>query len=170
MDTTFNAGARPAAVFPSMTVSTLLTLILAGCAATIAFDFYGQSISPLLGFATLAPIGLAQGVLNTLFDAGSRPAAYLLHFLAGLIFYPAGWLLVVEPLRRAFLPKVHWAPVAVVYGILLWVFALYILAHLVVGMAPFLGFSGITWVAFVGHILFAVVAAAVVDWRDRGTA
>ena len=53
------------------------------------------------------------------------------------------------------------------YGVLLWVFALYVMAHLIAGNPPFLGFTGITWVALVGHVLFALVAAAIVRWRDR---
>ena len=46
-----------------------------------------------------------------------------------------------------------------VYGIALWVFALYIMASLIAGNKPFLGFSGITWVALWGHIVYAVVMA-----------
>lgn len=56
------------------------------------------------------------------------------------------------------------------YGIALWVFALYFMAHLVAGNPAFLGFTGITWVALAGHILFAVVAAIVerarADWTQ----
>jgi hypothetical protein len=40
------------------------------------------------------------------------------------------------------------------------------MAHLVAGNPAFLGFTGITWVALVGHVLFALVAAWVVAWRD----
>ena len=30
----------------------------------------------------------------------------------------------------------------------------------------FLGFTGITWAALAGHVLFAIVAAMVVRWRE----
>ena len=40
------------------------------------------------------------------------------------------------------------------------------LAHLVAGMKPFLGFTGITWVALVGHVLFGVVVVGVARLRE----
>ena len=58
------------------------------------------------------------------------------------------------------------AGVAVIYGIVLWIFALYIMASLIAGQPAFLGFTGITWVALAGHVLFAIIAAMVVRWRD----
>lgn len=44
-------------------------------------------------------------------------------------------------------------------------FALFVLAHLVLGMPAFLGFSGITWAALVGHVIYAGVLAAAVEAR-----
>ena len=57
--------------------------------------------------------------------------------------------------------------VAAIYGIGLWVFALYIMAHLVVDMKPFLGFTGITWVALVGHIVYAMVFYGAWEWAKK---
>ena len=42
---------------------------------------------------------------------------------------------------------------------------LYVMAHLVAGNPAFLGFIQLTWVALVGHILFAWVIAFVVRLR-----
>ena len=151
---------------PPISLATLWTMVLAGCVATVAFDYFGQSLSPMLGFANLAPIPLANNIVAVLTGEGSRPAAHLLHYLAGVVAYPVGWIWIVRPLGRRFVPWLHWLPLSVLYGAALWVLALYILAHLVAGNPPFLGFSGITWVALAGHILFAVVAAAVVRWRQ----
>lgn len=53
------------------------------------------------------------------------------------------------------------------YAVALWVFALYVIAHLVAGNPAFLGFGGITWVALAGHVLFTLVAAGVVRWREN---
>jgi len=61
---------------------------------------------------------------------------------------------------------VPWLASAVLYGVILWVFALYFMAHLIAGNAAFLGWTGITWVALVGHVVFAVVAAIVVRVRE----
>lgn len=144
---------------------TLFTLLSAGAIATVAFDTFGQALSPLFGFAKLAPVGLANSTLKTLFGAAPGGAAYLLHMLTGVVFYTLGYFLIARPVQKAVMPGLHWSVTATVYGVALWVFALYIMAHLVAGMPAFLGFSGITWVALWGHILFALVAAAVIELR-----
>ncbi len=142
---------------------TILTLLGAGALATVAFDAFGQGLSPLLGYAKLAPVGLASSTLKQVFGASPSGAAYLLHVATGLIAYTLGYFLLARPIQRAIMPSLHWSVTAVVYGVVLWVFALYIMAHLVAGMPAFLGFRGITWVALWGHILFALVAAAVIE-------
>ncbi len=134
-----------------------LQMLLAGALATVAFDFFGQSLSPGLGFANLAPVPLANQVWQTLFGVRWTPAAQFLHYFAGLVAYPLGWMLIVEPLRRAVLPQFPVYGASVLYGIGLWIFALYFMAHLIAGNPAFLGFTGITWVALVGHIGFALV-------------
>lgn len=144
----------------------LFTMLLAGAVATVAFDFFGQSLSPALGFANLAPVPLANNVIETLFGQPWRPGAEFLHYFAGLVAYPLGWMLIARPLADRFALGLPLWISAVLYGVLLWVFALYVMAHLIAGNPPFLGFTGITWVALVGHVLFALVAAAIVRWRD----
>lgn len=138
-------------------------ILTAGALATIAFDLFGQGLSPLFGFAKLAPVGLANGTLNAVFGAPPKGAADALHIMTGLLAYPLGYLLVARPVATKILPSLHWSLVAIGYGIGLWVFALYGMAHLVAGLKPFLGFTGITWVALWGHILFALVAAWVLE-------
>ncbi|QUJ76506.1 hypothetical protein KDD17_16800 [Sulfitobacter albidus] len=142
---------------------TLFTLLAAGSIATIAFDAYGQGISPAIGMAKLAPVGLANATLNTVFGSVPSGMAYLLHMLTGTVFYVLGYFLVARPLQRAVLPQLHWSVTAALYGLGLWIFALYIMAHLVAGMPAFLGFTGITYVALYGHVLYALVAAWVIE-------
>ncbi|WP_187428233.1 hypothetical protein ROLI_003800 [Roseobacter fucihabitans] len=146
---------------------TILSILTAGAFATIAFDVFGQALSPLFGYAKLAPVGLAGATLKSVFGAAPSGAAHLLHTLTGLIFYVIGYFAIARPLQRAVLPQLHWSITATVYGIALWVFALYGMAHLVAGMKPFLGFTGIAWVALWGHIIYAVVAAAVLELRGE---
>lgn len=138
-------------------------ILTAGALATIAFDLFGQGLSPLFGFAKLAPVGLANGTLTAVFGSAPQGAADALHIMTGLVAYPLGYLLVARPIAAKILPRLHWSLVAIGYGIGLWVFALYGVAHLVAGLKPFLGFTGITWVALWGHILFAFVAAWVLE-------
>ncbi|MEM7488807.1 MAG: hypothetical protein AAF390_06745 [Pseudomonadota bacterium] len=147
------------------TTSTALTVLIAGAFATIAFDLFGQGLAPLAGQAKLAPVGLAQSTLQTLFASVPKGAAHTLHVLTGLIAYPLGYLLIARPLAAKVVPWMHWSLVAAAYGVGLWIFALYVMAHLVAGMPAFLGFSGITWVALWGHVLFGLVAAAVIETR-----
>ncbi len=150
---------------PRLDAGTIWTVLLSGCVATIAFDFFGQSLSPILGFANLAPVPLANAVIGVLFGETYTPGAHFLHYLAGLVAYPVGWLVVAQPLARIFAPRLPWWIAASAYGVALWVFALYVMAHLVAVNPAFLGFTGITWVALAGHVIFALVAAAVMRWR-----
>ncbi len=143
------------------------TMILAGAVATVAFDYFGQSLSPMLGFAGLAPVPLANSVIKAIFGSTYDPGAQLLHYVAGLIAYPFGLMFVAEPLAKRFAPRLSWLAVAAVYGVGLWIFALFIMAHLIAGLPAFLNFTGIAWVALIGHVLFAIVAALVVRWRGN---
>ncbi len=144
-------------------MKTLWTLLIAGALGTVAFDFFGQALAPALGYAKLAPVGLAGGTLKAVFGVNPTGFAYGLHILTGLLAYPIGYMFIARPIQRKVLPILPWFATAVVYGIGLWVFALYGMAHLVAGMKPFLGFTGITWVALWVHIVFAVVAAFVIE-------
>lgn len=147
----------------TLTLRTITTVLTAGAFGTIAFDFFGQALSPLLGYAKLAPVGLAGATLKSVFGANPAGAAHLVHTLTGLVLYAVGYFAIARPVQRAILPNLHWSITAVVYGVALWVFALYFMAHLVTGNKPFLGWTGITWVALWGHIVYALVAAAIME-------
>ena len=151
---------------PGINAATLMTVILAGAVATVAFDFFGQSLSPMLGFANLAPVPLANNVIRVIFGETYGPGAHLLHYLAGMVAYPVGWMFIAKPIAEKLTPGLPWLVTSAVYGVALWVFALYFMAHLIAGNPAFLNFTGITWVALVGHVIFAVVAAWVVAWRE----
>lgn len=159
-------------IFPNIgdnrLTDSIVTMLLAGSCATVAFDFFGQSVSPMLGFANLAPVPLANNVIQVLFGQTYRPGAEFLHYFAGLVAYPAGWMLIGRPLAARFSVPGRWLFPAIAYGVVLWIFALYVMAHLVAGNPAFLAFSGITWVALAGHVIFAVVVALIDDLRmDR---
>ncbi|MEM9010702.1 MAG: hypothetical protein AAGE18_05700 [Pseudomonadota bacterium] len=92
--------------------------------------------------------------------------SHFVHFvMVGLIAYPLGWILFARPAWLAVAPGLHWIVPGLVYGVALWVFALYFMAHLIAGNPPFLGFGNITWVALVGHVLFALTVAGIVEAR-----
>lgn len=149
-----------------ITPRTLGTVLSAGAIATLAFDIFGQGLSPLFGQARLAPTGLAGATIKSIFGATPKGAAHLLHFATGIVFYAVGYFAIARPLQRRVLPNLHWTITAALYGVTLWIFALYGMAHLVAGMKPFLGWTGITWVALWGHVIYALVAAWVMEAQD----
>lgn len=152
---------------PAITVQTLVTLFVAGAVATAAFDLFGQVLAPFTGNSALAPVGLATGAWKVVFGEGYKPGGYLLHLMAGLIAYPAGWMFFWQPLQKRLAPAMPWLVSATLYGVALWVFALFFMAHLFVGLPAFLGWSNITWVALAGHVVFAIAAAGVARWDIR---
>lgn len=151
----------------STLTSKIWTVISAGALATIAFDFFGQALSPLFGYAKLAPVGLAQGTVKAVFGVAPKGIGDAVHIMTGLLVYSLGWLMVARPIQQRVLPNLHWSLTAIAYGIGLWIFALYGVAHLIAGNKPFLGFTGITWVALWGHILYALVLAAVLEYMPK---
>jgi len=136
-------------------------MFISGFFATIAFDLWGQMISPSLGLAKLSPHGLAQSLLKTFGLSGNTFSGYFVHFyFVGLIGYPIGWLMVFRPVwNKVGLPSMPFVASAV-YGFGLWVFAIGGIT-MIAGLPFFLGFTGITWVALVGHVLYGIVMVAV---------
>lgn len=163
--------------FPRIDGYAFWTILVSGAFATLAFDLFGQTISPMLKSvlspymgAKLAPVGLANQSLGVLTGLGAKfisanGIGHLMHLITGLTLYPIGYMFVARPISLKVAPFVPWWGTAIVYGVVLFVFALYIMAHLVAGNPPFLGWGGITWVALWGHIVFALVVAGFVRVR-----
>jgi hypothetical protein len=102
------------------------------------------------------------------FGLESRLVGEFIHLIVGVLFYPLGYLYVARPVARIVTPFLPWWLWGVGFGIGLWVFALYVMAHLIAGLPAFLGFIPLTFASLGGHILFGVIVAAVVHWRERG--
>lgn len=159
--TTIPSETRLAHSVPAVNFRTLGLMFISGFFATIAFDLWGQVLSPALGFATLSPHGLARSLLGSLGLPASDFAGYFVHFyVVGLIGYPIGWLFVFAPLWQRVVGNTHWLLPSAIYGFGLWVFAIGGITT-VAGLPFFLNFSGITWVALVGHVLYGIVLVAV---------
>ncbi len=159
------ASGTKASFLPAPDRQVLIALALSGVAASIAFDVFGQLLSPAAVFVELAPVALAELVIAKLFGVSTTGGAYVLHFLTGLLFYPLGYLFVARPVARAFAPRTPWWVVGVIYGVITWLWAVYVMAYLVAGLPAFFVFSEFTWVALVCHVLFGWVAAAVIRAR-----
>ncbi|BBK32428.1 hypothetical protein EDC65_1226 [Stella humosa] len=154
-------AARP--VLPTITSALVVTAVIAGVAADVTWEVWARAITPLWIGGPLEPAALVQSV----FGLQSRFLAEIIHLVVGVLFYPLGYLLVAQPIARAILPGLPWYLVALGYGVGLWVFALYVMAHLIAGLPAFLGFIPLAWASLVGHLLFGLVVGAVVRWRGQ---
>jgi hypothetical protein len=159
--------ARPTRAFPAVNAHTLGLMFISGFFATVAFDLWGQTISPALGFANLSPHGLAKSLLGRFGLPNGDFAGYFVHFyLIGLIGYPIGWLFIFAPIWQRVMGQTHWLLPSAVYGFGLWVFAIGGITA-IAGLPFFLNFTGITWVALVGHVLYGIVMGASLQVIDR---
>ncbi len=149
-------------LFPPITGRLLVTILMAGLAADLIWEVWARGVTPLLVGGPLEPAALVQSV----FGLSSRFAAEIIHFVVGVVFYPIGYLFIARPLQRLILPSLPLFLTGVGFGIGLWVFALYVMAHLVAGLPAFLGFIPLAWASLGGHILFGLVVAYVVAWRE----
>lgn len=132
--------------------------MIAGVAGLVVWEIFARLVAPLwLGFA-LDPTGLIEAALGP-----SGAIAQAIHIVTGLVFFPFGYVFVVRPLAARFLPTLGWLLLGLGYGIALWVFALYFMAHLLGGMPPFLGFEPIAIASLVGHVGLALAIAVVTD-------
>lgn len=141
---------------PPIGVRTVTLMVLAGAFATIIFDLWGQALSPMIGFARLSPDGLARSLLGTFGLPNGREHGQFLHLLpVGLIAYPVGWMYIFKPLWTRFIGGTGWFIPSAIYGAGLWVFAIGGIT-VIAGLPLFLNFSGIAWVALVGHTLYGI--------------
>ena len=152
---------RGGRLLPALDGATFITILFAGLAGLITWEIWARVITPLWIGGPLEPAGLIQAV----FGLGDRMIAQAIHILVGLIAYPVGYAFVVRPLAIAVSPRLPWVLVSLAYGVALWVFALYIMAHLTAGFPAFLGFGDIAWASLVGHLLLALAIGGVVRAR-----
>ena len=152
-----------APILPRLSGRLLATIVIAGLAADITWEFWARGITPLLVGGPLEPAGLIQSV----FGFQNRLAAEIIHAFVGIILYPIGYLFIARPLQRMIFPRLPLFLSGLGFGTGLWIFALYGMAHLIAGFPPFLGFIPLTWVSLVGHWLFGLVVAYAVWFRER---
>ena len=149
-------------LFPPLTMATLVTAIFAGVAADLTWEIWARGITPFWVGGPLEPAALVQSV----FGFRNPLLAELIHGVVGVVFYPLGYLFIARPIARVVTPFLPWWIVGLGFGVGLWIFALYIMAHIFAGLPPFLGFITLTWASLVGHLLFGLVTAAVVHWQE----
>jgi hypothetical protein len=162
------AAAMPRQLLPPLTIATLATALIAGIAADLTWELWARVITPYLPGVgrPLEPAALVQSV----FGLESRLVGEIIHLVVGFAFYPLGYLYIVRPLQRAIIPGLPWYLTAAGFGVGLWIFALYVMAHLIAGLPAFLDFTPLAWASCAGHIIFGLVTGVVVKWREEGMA
>lgn len=150
-------------LFPPIAPSTLVTALIAGFLALAVWETWAQLITPLWIGGPLQASALVKSALGI----SSSVLAEFIHILTGVIAYPLGYLFVAQPVARGLPIHFPWPVVGLGYGVGLWVFAMYGMAHLVAGFPPFLGFGQLAWASLVGHVLFGLVVSAIVAYRNR---
>ncbi|CZT37125.1 hypothetical protein [Rhizobium sp. 9140] len=150
-------------IFPEIRPSLGRSIILSGLAADITWEIWARLVTPLWIGGPLEPAALVQSV----FGFNNLLAAEAIHAIVGILFYPIGYLFVARPLQRLMFPTLPLLLTGMGFGVGLWVFALYVMAHLFGGQPAFLGFVPLTWASLVGHILFGTVVAFVIRQIER---
>lgn len=144
--------------FPKPTFTLLLAAMAAGLAADLAWEAWARYLTPLWVGGPLQPAALVQQV----FGGISYGLAEFIHAVVGILFYPLGYLYIARPIAERVTPFLPWWVVGLGFGVGLWVFALYVMAHLIAGNPPFLGWVRLTWASLGGHMLFGLIVAAVI--------
>jgi hypothetical protein len=150
-------------IFPDLKPGLARTVVLSGLAADITWEIWARVFTPLWVGGPLEPAALVQSV----FGFSNLLVAEAIHAIVGIIFYPIGYLFIARPLQRVIFPKLPLLLTGIGFGTGLWVFALYVMAHLIAGLPAFLGFITLTWASLIGHILFGIVVAFVVRALER---
>lgn len=134
--------------------------LLVGVAGLAAWEIFARVAAPLwLGFA-LDPRTLIDAALGI-----TGPGAIVVHLCTGLLLFPLAFLLVARPLARLLAPVLPWWGVAGVFGLVLWVFAGYVVASLMGGMPAFFGFGAVAWTSLIGHGARALSMGAAAQMR-----
>ena len=147
-------------LFPPLTIATLATALMAGAAADLTWEVWARIVTPLIPGVggPLEPAALVQSV----FGLQSMLIGELIHLVVGFAFYPLGYLFIARPLQRLIIPGLPWYLTALGFGAGLFVFALYVMAHLIAGFPPFLGWVPLSFCSLAGHLLFGLIVGIVV--------
>jgi hypothetical protein len=149
------------ALFRTFTVDarTFVRVVLAGLAGLILWEFFGRLIAPLWIGEPLDATPLIEMALGI-----KGGWATLVHILTGLVAYPLGYVMIVRPIGGMIVPRHMWPVLGLAYGVALWVFAMFVIASLMAGMPPFLGFQQIAWASLVGHVALALGIAGATQY------
>ena len=142
------ASATILPLVPAPTMARLLQMVAAGLVGLVLWEAFARLVAPLwIGFV-LDPTGLLQMA----FGVTGAPAEAM-HLVLGLVVFPAGYVFVARPVLGRFGAAPHWVVPGLIWGVVLWVGAMYVVASLIGGAPAFMGFQPVAWASLVGHLL-----------------
>ena len=152
------------------------TILVAGVISLVVWEMWAKVLAPLYMGGPLSPVGLIKssfGISNDTFSAlgaaksgaVGNSVANAIHLLTGLVAFPLGYMFAARPLSKAVTPSLPWWVVGAIYGAALYVFAMYIMAHLFAGFPPFFGFNALSQASLIGHVALGIAIAGVVEAR-----
>ncbi|MEP3231654.1 MAG: hypothetical protein ABJN04_02140 [Hyphomicrobiales bacterium] len=159
-------------------VSTIITTaLLAGFVSLGVWEIWSKVLAPFYMGGTLSPVGLVKSSLGIGKDtfgpigaasgrAVGNAVANGMHLFTGLLAYPLAYVLVARPVSKAVLPSLPWWVTGAVFGLVLYVFAMYIMAHFFAGFPPFMGFNALGQASLIGHVALGIAIAGVVEKRS----
>ncbi|WP_439576544.1 hypothetical protein [Elioraea sp.] len=141
---------------------TVTDILLAGVAGLGVWEVLARLVAPLWLGQPLEPAELIEMYLGV----GGTPAQ-VLHVLIGLAVFPAVYLAAVLPLAARLVPRAGWIACGVAFGLMLWLFAMVMVAALSGGLPQFWGFGTIAWTVLmlIGHLGLGLAIAGVVHLR-----
>lgn len=131
-------------------------LMLAGLAGHLVWEFFARLLTRWLLGGPLEPAALIISLCENLFAFNpGRPAAEVLHYATGILFYPVGYYILIKiaPALPTWLSGLIW-------GVVTWILALGVFASLA-GLPFMLGFIPLSWFSLAGHVFYGLVLALV---------
>jgi hypothetical protein len=130
----------------------LVRVVLSGLAGLVVWELFARLAAPIwIGFA-LDPTALLEAAFGVTGAAGQA-----IHLALGLLVFPFGYIYLVGP---RLIPGLPWPVAGLLYGVALWVGAMYGLASVLGGMPPFMGFEPVAWASLTGHLGLGLAIAA----------
>jgi hypothetical protein len=125
-----------------------------GLSGLVAWEVFARVLAPLWLRESLDPNALIEMAIGI---TGWKAEA--VHLLTAVVMFPLAYILVYRPIVTRVMPGMPWPVLGALYGVGLWIVAMYGVASLVAGMPPFLGFQTVAWASLVGHLALAIAIA-----------
>jgi hypothetical protein len=139
----------------------LVDALLIGVVGLLTWEVFARGLAPFwLGFA-LDPRTLIDAALDI-----TGGGAVVVHLCTGLLLFPFAFLLIARPVARILAPHLPWWGVAAVFGLVLWIFAGYVVGSVIGGMPAFFGFGAVAWASLIGHAALALSMGATAQYRS----